>query len=255
MMNQSMSKPRPMKVMAQIVAMTDVTPLVRRLTFGGEALKAIVATGAFSEPAAWVKIFPPQCHGRAYTIRQLDTVAGTVDIDFVLHSQHQPDAVTVSAWVEQAYVGTEVALSYPARGGFTVNRYAQWLWMAADATALPALQSILTDLPLGLDVYVLVYARHLTERQPLMTKAELHETWLYPNSRGYVGALKTVTAHAYALAKASQGQVWLAGESNWVKNWQLYWLREQGQTPNRLCAQGYWKQGEADFKDKQLLAS
>lgn len=252
-MKAQVAKLKPMKVMAQVVSITDVTPLMRRLTFGGEALKKVVVSGAFSEPAAWVKIFPHLCHGRAYSIRQQDVVAGTVAIDFVLHNQHQPEAGTVSAWAQHAMVGAEVALSYPARGGFTVNRFAKWLWMAADATALPALQSVLADLPLGLDVYVLIYADSIVERQQLQTKAELHEVWLYPNSQAYINGLGRVVTHADGLIV--QGQVWLAGESNWVKNWQLYWLREKGLNPKDIHAQAYWKQGEADFKDKRLLVS
>ncbi|MBP6345300.1 MAG: siderophore-interacting protein [Neisseriaceae bacterium] len=252
-MQKNTHQPKAQVVMAEVMGSADITPLVRRLTFGGEALKAVIASGAFSEPAAWVKLFPPLCHGRAYSIRQQDINAGTIDIDFVLHSQHDLAAITVSAWAEQVTIGTEVRLSYPARGGFTVNRFAKWLWMAADATALPALQSVLADLPLGLDVRVVVYADSPAERQPLDTKAELSESWLYPQDSTYVVDLNQVLAQAGRLQ--GQGQVWLAGESNWVKNWQIYWLREGGLAAKDILAQGYWKQGEADFKDQRLLAS
>lgn len=252
-MNKKIRKPSPTMVMAQVMSVSDVTPLVRRLTLGGELLKVVVQSGAFSEPAAWVKLFPPLCHGRAYSVRQQDLAAGTIDIDFVLHDQQAPEAVTVSAWAGQVTVGTELLLSYPARGGFTFNRFAKWLWMAADATALPALQSVLADLPLGLDVHVVIYADKPSERQPLETKAELFETWLYPTAETYPQALSQVLAETIQLE--GQGQVWLAGESNWVKNWQLYWLRERGLTPKDILAHGYWKQGEADFKDQRLLAS
>ncbi|MBP6115511.1 MAG: siderophore-interacting protein [Neisseriaceae bacterium] len=252
-MKQKVRQPTAMTVLATVVGVDQVTPLVRRLTFGGEALKAVVANGAFAEPAAWVKLFAPLCHGRAYSIRQQNRATGTIDIDFVLHSHDEQRATTVSAWAEAVAVGTEVLLSYPARGGFTVNRFAKWLWMAADATALPALQSVLADLPLGLDVRVMVFANGVAERQALVTKAELTETWLYPQEEAYEAALKQVLADAAHLA--GQGQVWLAGESNWVKNWQLYWLRERGLTPKDILARGYWKQGEADYKDQRLLVS
>lgn len=240
-MHQSLSKPSPMAVMANVMAITQITPEVRRLTFGGEGVAALQATGALAMPGAWVTLYPFHGHGRDYSIRQQDVAAGTIDVDFVLHTPQLAIGKTVSAWAAQAVRGEAVRLVLTASPAFTLNRYAKWLWMAADESALPALQSILADLPLGLEVHVLVFANGLSTRQVLATKAELHEVWLCQSSSTYVKALTQVVADADALQ--GYGQVWLAGAAQWVKNWQVYWLREHGQRPQDLYAQGYWQPG------------
>lgn len=253
-MRQFIAKPPPMTFMAKVVAVTQVTPGVRRLTIGGDDLATIMATGALATPGAWVTLFPCHGHGRDYSIRQQNVVAGTIDVDIVLYPPQLAAGKTVSAWATQVVVGAEVRLLLPAEAPtFSLNRFARWLWLAADETALPALQSILADLPLGLDVHVLVLASGITERQALSTKAELNEVWLYRDSSTYVKELTKVVTHADALE--GYGQVWLAGAAQWVKNWQVYWLREHGQRPEDLYAQGYWQQGQAGFKDQQRMVS
>ena len=88
------------------------------------------------------------------------------------------------------------------------------------------------------------------EEQAIEAAATVHLTWLHRRSnRG--GMPNTLEAAAQALGRPPEGTVvWIAGESATVQA-----LREHASSVwavDRHClhAQGYWKQGEANFKDR-----
>ena len=239
---------RQPQIVAQVVAARTVTPHMRRLTLGGPTLHTLLSTDGIDAPAAWVKIFPPGREGRAYTVRHVDRAAGTLDIDFVLHGDERHDDGSVSAWARQAAIGAGLGIAGPRHGGFALQADARWLWLAADASALPAIQRILETLPADLDVHVLALVGDARERQPLPTRARLQETWLYADAPG--ADIDALLADVFDRARrlGHDGQVWIAGESGLVRHWRSLW---SPLTPAQLSAKGYWKHGERDHRDRE----
>ena len=231
------------RVRAIVLQNFALTPRMRRLVLGGPDLAAWLASDGVHAPAAWVKLFPPGREGRAYTISSVDDQANTLSLDCVLHGDGH-DHGTVSDWVRRAQGGEQVELSGPRNGGFYLLPDARWLWLGADASALPAAQSILGSLPSGIEVHAMLQVHDDAERQPLDSTAQLNVVWhRSPAVADFAGRPPLPMRQ-----RCGPGQVWLAGEAFWVKNWKNYWLEQEGLERHRLSAKGYWQIGERDHR-------
>jgi len=231
------------KVNATVVEARQITSLMRRLVLGGPEVAAWLSADGHAAPAAWVKLTAPGCDGRGYTIRALDRASGTSQIDFVLHAdEHGQDHGTVSGWARTARPGDAVSLSGPRSGGFALQPDTQWVWLAADATALPAVQSILATMPAGMPVFALLAVHDEHEHQDIATHARLQTVWRYQLEPAH--ALREADPVHQTIAQwRDTGQVWMAGEADWVRGWKQYWTQQRRMDSARISGKGYWKLG------------
>ncbi len=227
---------------ATVLHVEPVTPGVRRMTLGGAAAGRLTAEGT-PAPAAWFKLYPPNGHGRAYTLSGSDPGAATVDVDLVLHGDGNDGSV--AGWARTARAGDVVYLGRLRNGRFAVLPDAGWLWLATDAAALPAAQSILRTLPADITAYVTVSVSDPAERQPLATAATLEETWLYGGA-----AQGVLPASGTAVLKSRPGQAWIAGESGWAKRTYAALVNAGTLEADRVSAKGYWKVGESGHRER-----
>ncbi|KAF1035330.1 siderophore-interacting protein [Burkholderia sp. Ac-20384] len=235
------------RVNAIVLQAIEVTPRMRRLVLGGPDLAAWLESDGVGNPAAWVKVFPAGREGRAYTIRRVDATAGTLDIDFVLHGD-QGDDGAVSDWARLARRGDQVGIAGPRHGGFDLQSDTRWIWLAADASALAAAQSILESLPRGLHAHALLVVDDEGERQPVQSGAHVDIQWRYAFERAY--SLEATDPLLTTIASLrGAGQVWMAGEATWVRNWRAFWLEHQNVDRSRVVSKGYWKVGSRDHRD------
>lgn len=218
----------------------DIGVGMRRLVVAGAELEAILNDPVIGEPGAWLKLFPPGVPGRAYTVRSVDLSARTIALDFVVHGD-QPG--TVSTWVRDVQPGAELQVAGPRGEGFRLLPTTQWLWVGADASALPAISNIIESLPEALNLRAVLMVLNEVEPQPLKAPEKADVRWLATSP--VPTALNTEDAR---LDRAS-GQVWLAGEASWVKAWKAYWVSTVGLEPRQVVAKGYWKAGELDYRD------
>ncbi|KAF1047141.1 MAG: Vibriobactin utilization protein ViuB [Herbaspirillum frisingense] len=247
MQQEPQRRPKPMRFESTVLDAIDLTPAMRRLTLGGPQMAAWLARENPEAPAAWVKLFPPGREGRAYTIRGIHRGIGAIDIDFVLHGEPGADDGSVSSWAKYAQPGDGLQLAGPRDGGFQLLPDSGWLWLAADATALPAAQRILQSLPPALQVQALLVVHGDEEHQPLQCAARLQTEW-----RHELQAAQRLDAGDQVLARifklSGPGQVWAAGESDWVRGWRGFWLDDMGLARERVAVKGYWKIGERDHR-------
>lgn len=133
-----------------VTAVTDVTPKMRRISLQGD-LEGFVSPSycdhikVFIFPAGIEPYvapigergpeFPPEHKPqmRDYTPRFWDAVAGTLELDFVLHGDGP-----ASGWAAQAKIGQTLVIGGP-RGSFMVPTDFDWYLLAGDETALPAM--------------------------------------------------------------------------------------------------------------------
>ncbi len=225
-----------------------VTPHLKRIVIDGSCLSEF----RFGLPAQWLKVFAPVDEGqtpsgRAYTIRRFDPESKKLELNFVLHG----DGGAASAWAAWAKPGDsfEISTTHP-RSGFPIDPATHHYLLFGDQTALPAIGAILEALPTHAQADVFIEVEDASEEQTFAAAAKVNLTWLHHHPSGQA-AVSGLVEVARTLGRPSEGTaVWIAGESATVKA-----LREHASNAwtvdrQRLHAQGYWKRGEANFKDR-----
>lgn len=241
---------RPIRATATVVAHQFVTPNLRRLVLQGHELQSLLANPVSATPGAWVKVIPPNCSARAYTIRRFDLQESQLELDFVLHGS--PDDSSVSAWAAKVQLGELIEVAGPRAGSFALRPDSAWVWLTADATGFPAAFSILEALPGGVEVYLACPVRWakecLASMQGLVTdercRGKLHLVWLEGNGESVLAELSDQLR-----TLGPNGQIWIAGEAGLVRTWRQHCL--QLHKRDQIHAQAYWKVGELDHRDRE----
>lgn len=116
---------------------------------------------------------------RSFTLRRRRPGTRLVEIDFVLHGDTGPAA----AWAERAEPGQRLgmvgpsALYAPPVPLAEAAAAADWVLLAGDETALPAIATLVEALPAGVRALAFVEVADEAERQPLESRAELAVHW------------------------------------------------------------------------------
>lgn len=232
----------------EVVQIRDVTPHMRRITVIGDGLHTMEVT----LPGQWVKMFVPSGTsgseskiGRAYTIRDFDRAAGRMDIDLALHGEEGP----ASKWAVHARLGEQIELAGP-RGGYEIDTSARRYTLIGDATALPAIASILQCLPESIEAEAFIEVADTHEEQVLKSHARLRTHWLH-SGRRLPGTSGLMEARVREAEFDTLGhRVWLAGESSMVRAVRDHLLNERGMPRSAVRAAGYWKLGVADHRER-----
>ncbi len=227
----------------KVLALHAPTPRVRRIVLGGYSLKSF----AVDLPAQWIKVFLPgpteQQIGRAFTIRDFDTVKKELTFDIALH-----EGGPMSDWALRAQVGDELQIAGP-RGGFKGVDEKSWLLLACDDTGLPAIAAIVCQLPAHLQVQVFIEVADETERQFLAVQPRVKVRWIYRNGSADQPAETLAEVLRYSPLPVRSGDAWIAAEASTIRAIRTQLLRDRGFELGRVHAAGYWKRGEQDHRD------
>lgn len=232
---------RPVKVSR----IAELSSALRRITFSGAALEGFLPDC----PAQWLTLFAPMSLGdlgdvgRAYTIRHYRPELQEVDIDIALH-----DGGPLSRWAASAWAGQVLKMS-GARGGYVVAPEAPWLLLAGDASALPAIATIIeAQAP---EKMVKVCLELGDERDldclPGSRPFELHWAVRRRRARAMQGALLPLV-EAVTLP-AGAGQAWLGGEATVVRNVRQYLMTARYLASAQVHGVAHWKRRERDHVD------
>lgn len=248
-----------------------ITPHMARITFGGDDLADLGS----SEPDQQVKLYfpkpgqpvprlpepgpdgdftrwyqeylaipePERPWMRSYTIRAHHPDRGVIDIDFVLHS----DAGPATRWAQSAtpgdvlgMFGPSASFARPAAIGTSIAA-SDWLLLAGDETALPAISSLLESLPAGARAVAYVEVSGPAEEQPIDTRGQVTVHWLH---RGDLPAGHSdVLVRAVRDADFPPGAVfaWLAGEASAVRALRRHLIQERGVDKRVIDFTGHWR--------------
>lgn len=256
---------------AAVVRTTPVTPLLRRITFGGPELAGVTSAGLDQR----IKLFFPLAGQRepvvpagenwyaefralpedvrpvirTYTIREFRPAQRELDVDIVLH---RGDTGPGTTWAGAAAAGDRVAILAPDARHDTITGYefkppadTAWSLVAGDETALPAITSIVESLPAGSRALVYVEVDSLAELTPMTTAADVSLTWLSRAGRraGRAGLLRAAIDRT--AFPAGTPYAWLAGESSTVTDLRRHLVDERGVDRERVYFSGYWLLGSA----------
>ena len=176
-----------------VVAVADVSPHLRRVTFGGGDLSTFAPLGpdtflylllpppgrteltvdqSFSWEAVADMAEDERPVGGYYTVRAWRPEVAEMDVLMVLHG----DAGHASAWAARAAVGDPVALWGPRTTWHPPEDTDRYL-LVADETGLPAVSVIIESLPAGTPITVVAEAWSREERPELPDQDGVQVVW------------------------------------------------------------------------------
>lgn len=243
----------------------DVTPRMRRITVSGPQLREF-SSANFSFPAFistgfddHVKIIlstdgdietalpiqrahsidwreAPHRQMRDYTPRRFDAEAGELDLDFVRHGDG-PAAL----WAEAATPGTELHILGP-KSSLVIPDDVDWLILAGDETALPAIGRYLDERTDHRPVQVVVEICDNTARQTLPLRDGDTLQWIQTPEDVPSQLARVVRELNWWEGTA---YVWAAAESSSLLPLRRWAARERGLAKTHINVTGYWHQETA----------
>lgn len=217
----------------EVVAVTDVTPRMRRVELTAPDLDVLD-----HQPGQDVMLIFAQAAGRPvhrrYTIRRFDRDRRLLELNFVMHGDGP-----AARWARSARPGDRIDVAGP-RGKITVARDVDWHLFAGDETGLPAALAMMEALPPGVPASAFVEVDGPEEEQRAPNVTWLHRGGAAPGDDP--GLLEAVSS---AELPSGRGQAYLAGEVGLVGALQRC-LLERGLQPEQVSTKGYWNKGKAN---------
>lgn len=239
----------------------DVSARLRRITLAGDQLGAFSRDGldltAFTAPgfddhiklifnpdgpidevlpvqlAHGIEWTPaPQRVSRDYTPRRIDLEAGELDLEFVMHGDGP-----AARWARTATPGTELWFVGP-KASTVLPDDIDWLLLAGDETALPAIARFLDERPVERPAQ-LVLAGPADSRIPLPVREGDTVRWVTEPEQlpDAVRELEWWPGEVYA---------WAAGESRALLPLRRHLRHERDVPRTHIDVTGYWHRTEAE---------
>lgn len=255
-MTERRARPKATVHTGRVERVEQLTPHMIRVVLGGEGLSEFATSGATD---SYVKLlFPPPAPDepehydleavraelprsewpvtRTYTVRTWDPGTRELTVDFVHHGEEGLAGV----WAAGAKPGDRLRFLGPG-GGYAPSPEADWHLLAGDESALPAIAAALEALPEASPAHVFVEVENAAEEQPLAVREGVHVRWLHREG-GVVGS-KLVPAVRALEFPAGDGQAFVHGEANFVRDLRRLLRVEHALPKERLSVSGYWRLG------------
>ncbi|XOZ34507.1 siderophore-interacting protein [Halomonadaceae bacterium KBTZ08] len=172
---------------------------------------------------------------RTYSVRRLDTEAGILEIDFVVHGDEGP----ASAWARRAAPGQRIGIAGPG-GPDPLLGSADWYLLAGDITALPAISALLEECPASAQGQAIIEVPTADDCQELTCQADIAIHWLVRErpagqDRQLIDAVEAIDW------PAQRCFAWIAGENATVVHIRNLLRRSHGLQRQQMYAVPYWK--------------
>lgn len=232
----------------QLLSREVVSPGCLRLTLGGADLSTFRSDGfddhvkvLFPVDGQERPLLPRLVDGRPhfdagerpvardFTPLVWNASKGTLVLEFALH-----ESGPAAEWARNAPMGQWLGIAGP-RGSMVVPADLPWHCLLGDASALPAIERRLTELPAGTTAMVRVQLADAADRRPLASAARLDLQWVDDLARA---------ARDLHLPEGD-GFIWAAGEHGDMAALRRELLARPGVNPRRMRISAYWKRGMA----------
>lgn len=252
----------------QVVRVADLTPGMRRVTLAGAQLRAFTSANGFPQPAfesagfdddiRLVFCYPGQTEpvlpvqkekgldlprdprplSKVYTVRRWDPEVDELDVDFVRHG-----------------IGVGITWAYRARPGDRIHFYgpsasqalpdnADWLLVAGDDTAIPAIARLLDELPADARGQVFIEVAADAHRLELRALPHVELTWLVRDGAEAGTTALLVDAVRTTDWWAGRPFAWIAGEHTAVRDLRRHLVEDRAMPKEDIEFTGYWRRGE-----------
>lgn len=251
-----------------VVRVKDLTPGMRRITLAGPQLGAFTSETGFAQPAFDSTgfdddirlVFPypgraqpvlpvqtakgldlprdPRPLARIYTVRRWDPATGELDVDFVKHG-----IGVGTTWAYRAEVGDRIHFFGP-NSSRALPQDADWLLVAGDDTAIPAIARMLEELPEGTRAQVFIEVAEGEHRQELRDARGIEVTWLVRDGAEAGTTTRLVDAVRNCDWWEGRPFAWVAGEQATVRDIRRHLVEDRGLPKESIEFIGYWRRGE-----------
>lgn len=251
--------------LTRVVAVEDVHPHLRKVTFGGGDLVGFEPAGP--DTFLYLLLPPPgrheltidqsftwEQHGRMapeeqpvgayYTLRAWRPEVAELDVLMVLHG----DAGPASAWARRARPGDPVALWGP-RTAYHPPEGTEHLVLVADDTGLPAVAVILEQLPPDVRATVLAEVDGPEEHQELPSRPHTDVRWLHRDGAPAGTTTLLVEAVRTLPPFGPATYVWGGAESRAMTAVRRHVRDERGLARADVSLVAYWRHAETDDVD------
>jgi NADPH-dependent ferric siderophore reductase len=246
----------------EVVAVEDLSPTFRRITFGGEDFKHFQDSAAVDK---YVKLLLPQDPDsgltppfdlnelrkslpkdqlplrRTYTVHSVDEATQTLKMDFVIHGA---DGLA-GPWAERAKVGDLLQFSGPG-GKYQPDPEADWHLLAGDEAAIPAIGAALAAMPDDAVGHALIEVATADDEWNLTAPEGIEVKWLHRG--GPFTPESTVIEQAVKDLPWREGRVqaFVHGERETMKALRAYLHDERGVDRADLSLSAYWAYGREE---------
>ncbi|GAB3615839.1 siderophore-interacting protein [Okibacterium endophyticum] len=255
------ARPRRPQIVVEVLRSVWLTPHLVRVTLGGPGFDDFTPKDAtdsyvkimFAKPA--LRLDPPfdltalterlapedLPVTRTYTVRSVDLVARTIDIDFVVHG----DEGVAGPWAARAQPGERVALTGPG-GAYRPDPAADWHLFAGDESALPAIAAALEVLPDEAVGTAFLEVGTADDVIDLHRPAGVEVVWLHRGVRDESTPLLLANAISSHRWPSGRVQVFAHGERESMKALRDVFLTQRGLDRGQLSLSGYWASGRTE---------
>ncbi|WP_051703932.1 siderophore-interacting protein [Glycomyces sp. NRRL B-16210] len=257
---------------AQVGRVADLNPRTRRVTLVGEQLGAFERDGIslpafvseafddhvkliFAADGDLASVLPIQLEdgiewprattrlARDYTPTRFDPVARELDLEFVLHGDGP-----ASTWAAGAKPGDDLWFAGP-KSSTVVPPDTDWVLLAGDETALPAIERYLNDRPLDAPVRIVAAVPDAAARRELPTAPGDTVTW----TEAAPGDPDALAAAVRAIeVPPGRPYAWAAAESRSLLPLRRYLARELEVPKSHTSITGYWHRQDAETAESSL---
>ncbi|EPJ45485.1 MAG: siderophore-interacting protein [Osedax symbiont Rs2] len=253
-----MSRPLPRKLM--VINKQKISCNMLRITLGGDALQDF----PLDQESGYIKLhfakedvlegdIEQQLRSddaqtrptlRTYTVRQQRQDPCEIDVDFVVH-----EGGPASDWAINSQQGEQIYVAGPGKKKL-VDVTADWFFLAADMTALPAISVNLALLPDNARGYAVIEVLEQADIQPLAFPENFELHWVINNhQQGTSLLLDAVKALPPLPGKPS---VWLACEFTSMRALRQYFHADLQINRRSVYASSYWKLGLTEEEHKRV---
>ena len=230
--------PRP-SITLEVVGTERLSAHLVRVTLGGDGFAAFENRPKTDK---YVKLKFVDADGapvtRTYTVRDVDAVAGTLDVDFVVHG----DEGLAGPWAAHAQVGETLELMGPG-GGYAPDAAADWHLLIGDLSAVPAIAAALEALPAEAVGRAFIEVESDDAILPLTAPAGVEVEWIVDPAHD-VDALAAVVRQCDW--RDGDVQVFAHGERESMKALRRVLFDERGLDRARVSLSGYWARGRTE---------
>ncbi|MDP9840079.1 NADPH-dependent ferric siderophore reductase [Neorhizobium huautlense] len=240
----------------KVLGIRDLSPHIRRITFGSSKLKRFNTPLALHAKLLFPRDHAPLCLPsltpigtidwgsdeeraiiRKYTIRRIDPQSGTLDIDFVLHDHGGPG----SRFAANAKVGDVLGMIGPGGGS---ARPADWNLFAGDETALPAIARLIEALPADARGKAIIEVADERDEQPICCSTGIDIAWLH---RSRSASPNELAERVSSVRLPSNGSVfaWAGTEFSTFRKIRSDWRSFRRLPKEDHLAVSYWRDGHA----------
>ena len=220
-----------------------VTPNMVRIILAGSELYDFPE----GQESGYVKLLLPTEYKtlkRSYTIRAFDAEAQELTLDFVVHGDLGP----ASAWASNARPGDSIEIDGPGPNKL-LEPSADWVFLAGDMTALPAISVNLEKLPESARGYAVVEIIDEQDKQTIRIPSNMELHWVINPRPDQPNKILVNKVKSLSWLEGMVN-IWVASEFEAMRSIRHYFTQEHGVERRQIYASSYWKMGETDEGNK-----